>query len=354
MVQNILFRILVSPFALLYGFGVWIHHAIYRLGLLKSTSYSIPVIGVGNLTVGGAGKTPHVEYFLRWLQEHLEISVLSRGYKRKTKGFREVFSGSQVDEVGDEPLQYKRKFPEAGVFVSESRVLGIPNIIRTRHDTQVILLDDVYQHLAVKPGVNMLLTEYDNLFTNDYLLPVGRLREWRSGYQRADSIVISKCPSDLDQATRERIRDQIKPAAHQRLFFSHYKYGSLYQLLYPSVRINLQPDMSVIIISGIARVGTLLAHVEEKAGYVKSIEYGDHHEFSKYEVAQLKEHYDRMEGTQKIIVTTEKDAVRLEKHRLYLQQNQLPVFVLPVSVTFGADEVAFKTYIKDFLLGFKA
>jgi len=353
MVQNILFRILVSPFALLYGIGVWIHHGFYRLGLLKSTSYSIPVIGIGNLTVGGAGKTPHVEFFLRWLQQHIEVSVLSRGYKRKTKGFREVFSGSQVEEVGDEPLQFKRKFPESGVFVSESRVLGIPHIIRQRLDTQLIVLDDAFQHRAVKPGLSLLLSEYDNLFTDDYLLPVGRLREWRSGYERADAIIISKCPHDLDHEARARIRSQIQPRPEQRLFFSHYRYGSMYQLLYPSVRINLHADMSVIVISGIARVGTLLAHVKEKAGYVKSIEYGDHHEFSKYEVAQLKEHYDRMEGTQKVIVTTEKDAVRLEKHRLYLQQNQLPVFVLPVSVTFGDDESTFKEYIQDFLLDFK-
>lgn len=353
MIQKALFRLLMSPLALLYGLGVSAHQGLYRMGLLKSTSFSIPVLGVGNLTVGGAGKTPHVEYLIRWLQNYLEVSILSRGYKRTTKGFREVLPGSLVDEVGDEPLQFKRKFPQTGVFVCESRVLGIPHILRTRPESQVILLDDAFQHRAVKPGINLLLTEYDNLFTDDFLLPVGRLREWRRAYRRADAIVVSKCPPNLSPSERDRILAQIKPSTGQLCFFSHFMYGKLYHMLYPSVRLQLHQQLSVILISAIARTETLVKHVQDHVHFVKSIEYGDHHNFSNYEVAQMREQYEKMEGEQKVIVTTEKDAVRLEKHRVYLQQHQLPIFVLPVAVTFGDDEPRFRAYIQDFLLNFK-
>ncbi|MBX2817470.1 MAG: tetraacyldisaccharide 4'-kinase [Saprospiraceae bacterium] len=354
MIQKILFKILVSPFALLYGFGVSVHNGLYKWGLLKGVRFAVPVIGVGNLTVGGAGKSPHVEYLVRWLQEYLTIGILSRGYRRKTKGYRIVHTNSNVQEVGDEPLQFKRKFPQVGVYVCESRVIGIPNILRSEPETQLILLDDSFQHRAVQPQVNLLLTEYSDLFIHDHLLPVGRLREWRAGYKRADAIVVTKCPLDLDEEKRAQLIASIKPLKHQRVFFSSYQYGHLRHLLYPSIRLTLHAELSVIVISGIARVETLIEYVRDQVHYVKSIEYADHHQFTNYEVAQLKASFDQLDGEQKIIVTTQKDAVRLEKHRLYLQEQQLPIFVLPVFVTFNRDEENFQTYIRDSLLDFKA
>ncbi|MCL4153106.1 UNVERIFIED_CONTAM: hypothetical protein GTU68_053341, partial [Idotea baltica] len=169
----------------------------YDSGILKSTSFNVPVISVGNLSVGGAGKTPHVEYLIMLLQDYLNVAVLSRGYKRKSKGFRWVNRKDQVTQTGDEPLQFKRKFPETAVAVCESRNIGIPMMLQGKKDIQTILLDDAFQHRSVVPGLNILLTTYDEPYTRDYLLPSGRLREFRSSAKRADVIIVTKCPDDI-------------------------------------------------------------------------------------------------------------------------------------------------------------
>ncbi len=354
MIQRFLFKILVSPLALLYGIGVASRNALYQIGFLKGTRFNIPVISVGNLTMGGAGKTPHVEYLAGWLSQYIDVSILSRGYKRKTRGFLSVTIHHQVEEVGDEVIQYRRKFPEVGIYVSESRVLGIPKIIASRPQTQTILLDDGYQHRAVTPALNILLTEYDKPFTKDQLLPIGRLREWRRGYQRANVIIISKCPSDLTTDQRAALVRSIKPKAHQRLFFSRYLYGQPYHMFYPSMKATLHQNQEILVISGIARTNYLLQYLEEKVAVVKSVEYEDHHFFTNYEVAQLKKQFDALSGSQKIIITTQKDATRLERHRVYIHQEKLPIYVLPVYVTFDDEESEFRNYVQNFLLQFKS
>ncbi|RME96755.1 MAG: tetraacyldisaccharide 4'-kinase, partial [Bacteroidetes bacterium] len=239
MIQRHLFRILLAPFSLLYGLAVSLRNAFYRAGLLKSMRFSVPVISVGNLSVGGAGKTPHIEYLIRLLREHIQVATLSRGYSRKTRGFLTVERQHNAEQVGDEPLQFKRKFPDIGVYVAEDRAFAIPQIMAAQPDTQLILLDDAFQHRAVLPGLNILLTEYDNLFTRDYLLPAGRLREWRSAYERADVIVVSKCPPDLTQTDARRIRVEINPLPHQKIFFSYYAYQVPYYQFNPRYRLKL-------------------------------------------------------------------------------------------------------------------
>ncbi|NND07519.1 MAG: tetraacyldisaccharide 4'-kinase [Saprospiraceae bacterium] len=354
MIQKALFKILMAPFALLYGTGVALRNGLYRVGLLKEISFNIPVISIGNLTMGGAGKTPHVEYLANWLQDYIKIAVLSRGYKRKTKGFRIVDVNDTAATVGDEPLQYKRKFPEVNVYVSESRVLGIPKILSQQPDMQVILLDDAFQHRSVKPGLNILLTTYHDLFVDDFLLPMGRLREWRQAYKRADLIIVTKCPNNLSTEDRKRVEEKINPLPDQALLYSTYQYTRLYHLLYPSVTMNLRSDMQALVISAIANTDFLLAFLEQQLGEVKIIEYEDHHAFTRYEMGHLKNEFEKLGGKEKIIITTEKDATRLEPHIEFLRKEEMPVFVLPVYVSFDADDdLRFKQIVQSYLLSFK-
>ena len=354
MIQRFLFKLIMSPFALLYGIGISIRNLFYQLGLLKEVGFNLPIISVGNLTMGGTGKTPHVEYLIQWLSQYLNVAILSRGYKRKTKGFLEVAQRSKVDATGDEPLQYKRKFPQSSVYVSESRVLGIPKIMSLQPQIQLILLDDAFQHRAVKPGINILLTEFSRLFISDFLLPMGRLREWRNAYRRADIIVVTKCPSALSEQQKHEIQAKINLQNHQQLFFTTYHYKPLYHLLYPQVQVTLQPDMHALVICAIANSDFLLEFLKTRVSSVKILEYEDHHDFSSYEIAQLKNQYESIEEENKIIITTEKDAMRLEKHLDFLRAEQLPVFVLPAYVSFLENEIAFQNYIKNYLLEFKS
>jgi tetraacyldisaccharide 4'-kinase len=343
----------MAPFALLYGIGVTVRNMAYRYGILKEINFNIPIISIGNLTMGGTGKTPHIEYFIQWLTQYINLAVLSRGYKRKTKGFLKVMAQNNADQVGDEPLQYIRKFPESSIYVSESRVLGIPRIISLNPEAQLILLDDAFQHRAVKPGINILLTEYSRLFTADFLIPMGRLREWRNAYKRADIILVTKCPRPLTTVEKNNIQQGIKLLENQRIFFTTYHYKPLYHLLYPQLEINLQANMHALVICAIANTDFLLDYLNSQVSSVKILEYEDHHDFTSHEIAQLKSQFEAMEVENKIIITTEKDAMRLEKHLHYLRNEQIPVFVLPAFVSFLGDEHQFQEIIKDYLLKFK-
>ncbi|MEM1325474.1 MAG: tetraacyldisaccharide 4'-kinase [Bacteroidota bacterium] len=347
-------QILLAPLSALYGLGISARAFFYSSGILKSSEFSIPVISVGNLSVGGAGKTPHVEYLIRLLKDYVYVATLSRGYKRKTKGFLLVHPRQSANEVGDEPLQYKRKYPDVAVAVGENRSLAIPEIVQQAPQTQVVILDDAFQHLAISPSLNILLTEYQHLFTDDYLLPSGRLREWRSGYERADAIVVSKCPPDLSMERRERIVEKIAPLDHQRVFFSYYKYSSPYYLFNSKYRAQLNQEVDVLLICAIAKTDYLLDHLESEVKSIVLMSFEDHHYFTKHDIGSLRATFERMKGEKKVILTTEKDAMRLELHRDYLVEHQLPVFVLPVQVNFLFDEQEhFNEYIRHHLLSFR-
>jgi len=354
MVQNILLKILLLPFSLIYGIFSYLFNALYDFKFLDSTTFNIPVINVGNLTVGGAGKTPHTEYLIRLLKPYINVAVLSRGYKRKSKDFKSVTLRDNVHTVGDEPLLYKRKYNDIGVYVDVSRSEGIPQILMKDQNTQVILLDDAYQHRAVKPGLNILLTQFDKPFTNDFFLPSGSLREWRSAYKRADLIIVSKCPFQITEAEKKRLIEQIQPLPHQRILFSYYQYQKPYYMYNPAQTVELAPDVHVLLVSAIASSSYMLQYLNEKTDYLNTMEYVDHHVFTAHEMGLIKRQIDQMPGQKKIILTTEKDATRLDLHRKYIIENKLPIFVLPVDVAFHFNEQpVFDEYIKQFLLNFK-
>ncbi len=355
MSEDIVIRILLFPLALLYGLGVIIRNLLYQIGILRSVRFDLPVISVGNLSVGGAGKSPHIEYLIRWLDQFIEVAVLSRGYGRSTSGYRPVTSIDTAEMVGDEPLQFKRKFPDVAVCVSESRALGVPEVVKRNPETQVVLLDDAFQHLAVTPGLNILLTEFAHPFTRDWLLPSGRLREGRSNYRRADIIVVTKCPPELTPVQRQKMVSEIDPFPRQQLFFSRYKYGTPYDLLRPDLRRPLDLDTDVLLVSAIANTDYLLKHLSTAVKSAHTLEFEDHHFFKEDELNDMVKRFGRLTGRNKIILTTEKDAMRLELHRDFFWKNELPIYVLPVEVEFcDDDEKGFREAVQKMLLDFRS
>lgn len=354
MSDDILIRILLLPIALLYGLGVSLRNLMYRMGVLRSVRFDLPVISVGNIAVGGTGKSPHIEYLIRWLDEYLNVGVLSRGYGRKTHGFREVLVEDVSTDTGDEPLQFKRKFPQVPVTVSESRALGVPQLVKNYPDTQCVLLDDAFQHLAVTPGLNILLTEYARPFTNDWLLPSGRLREWRSAYRRADLIIVTKCPNDLTEAQRRAMLEKIEPYTRQKVFFSRYDYGTPYEMLRPEVQRPLDFDTDVLLVSAIANTDYLLSYLGKNAHSVHTIEHEDHHFFDDADLLDIKRRFNELDSVNKVVLTTEKDATRLDLHRDFFIKNNIKIVVLPVEVRFfGSDEAIFKDTVQQFLTNFE-
>ncbi|MEY4902311.1 MAG: hypothetical protein RLZZ292_126 [Bacteroidota bacterium] len=355
MFQTTLFKFLLAPFAMLYGVGVNIRNFLYKIQLLKSVRFDVPVISVGNLSVGGAGKTPHIEYLIRLLKEYLNVATLSRGYNRQTTGFLPVEVSHDATQVGDEPLQFKRKYPDVFVTVAENRAFAIPQIMGLQPATQTVLLDDAFQHRAVTPGLNILLTEYAHPYTDDYLLPVGRLREWASSATRAHIIIVTKCPPQLSTEQRDTFLDKLHPQPEQKIYFSYYQYNFIpYYLFNAQYGAPLDYKLDVLLVCAIARTDYLVEHLKSQVNSVRILEYADHHFFTKSDLGQIKANFDAIEGTNKIILTTEKDAMRLELHRDFLIQNQLPLFVLPIEVAFHFDEKAnFDHSIKQFLLHFK-
>jgi len=355
MVQNTLIKILLAPISLLYGIGISIRDFLYRNGLLKGIIFNVPIISVGNLSIGGTGKTPHIEYLIRLLKDYIEVATLSRGYQRKTKGYLEINPSFNAEQSGDEPLQYARKFQDVLVTVGEDRSYAIPKLMQNHPETQAILLDDAFQHLSVKPGLNILLTEYEKPFTKDYLLPSGRLREWRSSYERADVIVISKCPHGLTEVAKEKMIEEINPFPHQKIFFSRYEYGYPYYMFNWSQRFQIDKDWDVLVICAIANTDYLLNNLKPLVNSVKVLAFEDHHYFKAYDIGRLKETFDKIDSPKKVILTTEKDAMRLELHRQFLVENKIPIMVLPVEVSFLFGEGGrFNDLIKNFLLNFKA
>ena len=355
MSEDIVIRILLFPLALLYGLGVGLRNLMYRMGILRSVRFDLPVISVGNLSVGGAGKSPHIEYLIRWLDQFLDVSVLSRGYGRNTSGYRPVTVIDTAEMVGDEPLQFKRKFPTVPICVSESRALGVPELVKRNPETQVVLLDDAFQHLAVTPGLNILLTEFAHPFTRDWLLPSGRLREGRYNYRRADIIIVTKCPPDLTAQQRQKMVQEIDPFPRQRVYFSRYRYGTPYDLLRPDLSRALDLDTDVLLVSAIANTDYLLKYLGAAVKSAQTMEFEDHHFFKDDELRDMLRRFERLSSRNKILITTEKDAMRLELHRDFFWKNEIPIYVLPVEVEYlDSDEWAFQEDVKRVLLEFKS
>lgn len=355
MIRDTLLRIVLSPFTLLYGIAISCRNLLYRQQVLRPVHFDLPVISVGNLSIGGTGKSPHIEYLVTWLKNYLKVAILSRGYKRESTGFQIGQHQPSVKMIGDEPFQFLMKFPDVPVAVAEQRETGIPLLLKSFPDVQLILLDDAFQHLSVKPYINILLTSYELPFTRDYLLPSGRLREWRSSYQRADIIVVTKCPPDMDPSTRNKLTDEIRLLPHQTLFFTEYLYKKPYFIFDPRIQFPWRPDFFGLLVSGIANTDYLQTYVRKQINYLQLVSFADHHWYSNYDLGQIKRQYDLLPGPYKIILTTEKDATRLAVHRDYILENKLPIFVLPVEVSFlWNEENRFKDIIAQKLLEFKS
>jgi len=301
-------RYLLFPFAVLYDGVTSIRNTFYEKGVLKSTKFDLPVIAVGNLSVGGTGKTPMIEYLIRLLKDK-KVATLSRGYKRKTKGFILLHANHSSSDVGDEPLQFFQKFPEVAVAVDANRVNGIQQLQR-KVNPEVILLDDAYQHRKVEAGFYVLLTKYDDLFINDLVLPTGNLRESRRGAKRADIIVVTKCPANLSSEEQNRIKSELQSFSDQPVFFSTIAY---YKTTKGSNEISLDDlkNYEVCLVTGIANPKPLLQFLTENNVQVQHERFPDHHEFSSNNIQQIQHRFDQISSSNKLLITTEKDYMRL-------------------------------------------
>ena len=354
MIDRWIWRVLMFPFTLLYGLGVGVKTLIYRFELVKGVRFNLPVISVGNLNVGGSGKTPHVEYLIRMLGPYLPVATLSRGYKRKSSGFVMVTPRMSSQTAGDEPLMYKRKYPQIAVAVSENRALGIPKLLQEVPQTRVVLLDDAFQHRAVDPTLNILLTDYGNPFYSDWLLPSGTLREFRSGKSRADYILVTKCPSGLSESDRQDIIERIKPDPLQHVFFTKYRYGNPYNLLNPQERMSISKDHQVLLVCGIAKTDYLESYLLTQAGRVQVQKFADHHVYTQNDIANVLKIASGMDPDKRMVVITEKDGVRLDGFVRNFQEAGVKVWVLPIQVEFLFGQgPRFDESLRNFLLNFK-
>ena len=327
------------PLSFLYGMGVRFRNMLFDTGILESRSFPIPVISVGNITVGGAGKTPHVEYLIRLLCETKRVSVLSRGYKRRTKGYLLASSSSTSLELGDEPYQMYLKYGrQVHVAVSANRCEGIERLCSDPEtkDTDVILLDDAFQHRYVKPGVNILLVDYHRLIVYDKLLPAGRLREPKDGKRRADIVIVTKCPPDLRPMDFRVITKALNLYPYQKLFFTTIEYGDLIPLFTNSRSLALSEitsDFEVLVLSGIASPQHLLCDIQKHTENVIPMTFRDHHIFTPKDIARINNTFDSL-SSKRIIITTEKDAARLVGLDGLSDDVRNHIYALPIKTTF--------------------
>ena len=332
-------KILLTPLSWLYGLGVFIRNRAYDLNILKSKEFDVPVISVGNITVGGTGKTPHVEYLVEQLKEKYKVATLSRGYKRKTKGFRWVATGSTASEVGDEPLQIKKKFPEITVAVCENRVKGVEELLKDNNDPSpdVILLDDAFQHRRITPGINILLINYNRQLKHDHLLPVGRMRERAHQVSRANIIIFTKCPDEIAPITRRILQNDVELRPYQNLFFTKFEYGKL-QPVNPNYTSNAtfcqQKEYAILVVTGIASPELLIKHLSRFSNQIEELAFPDHHAFSPNDITAIQNKFEQIEATKKIIVTTEKDAVRFKDYEFLSNDLKNIMYFMPIKVKF--------------------
>ena len=296
-----LLRKILFPFSMIYWGITAFRNKLFDLGWLKSKSYDFPVICVGNLSTGGTGKSPMIEFLVTFLKNDRNVAVLSRGYKRKTKGFREVFINSTVSETGDEPLQFKRKFPDVTVAVCEDRQAGIEKL---RNRIDLLLLDDAFQHRKVRPSYSILLTSFGDLFVDDCILPAGNLRESKSGANRADVLVVTKCPDALETTEMKAIREKLNPKPHQEVYFTKIGYASEIRNELDSKPLTYLNGKKFTLVTGIANPKPLVAFLESQGLVFVHKAYGDHHDFVASEITSLQQ--------EKILLTTEKDFMRLQ------------------------------------------
>lgn len=350
-----LIRLLLLPVSFLFGVLVFLRNKFFDLGIFSSKTFEMPVISVGNITVGGTGKTPHVEYLIRMFKDEFEVATLSRGYKRKTKGFLLADKSHGFQDIGDEPLQFHKKYPTVKVAVDEQRVRGVSSLMQDYPDLELVLLDDAYQHRWITPGLNVLLIKYSDIGGSQFMLPSGQLREWRRGRNRADVIIVTKSPTVFSPIEARRITDILSPKPYQKVFYSHVKYlkpqafnECASALQQANEKFSLS-EYKVLLVSGIANAGDLKNYLDQNTKEVVTSNFADHHHFSVADLLRIINEFRQVISTKKVIITTEKDCMRLLDERLYLILKDYPVFFIPIEILIHHNEESFDSLVKEYV-----
>jgi len=330
-------RILLLPISLLYHIVLTIRHKLYDWHILRTTRFEKPVICVGNLNLGGTGKTPHTEYLIRLLKNDYRVATLSRGYGRRTKGFKLAETSSTYNDLGDEPLLYFKKFPGIQVAVDEDRVDGVTRLLGEQ-GVEVVLLDDAFQHRSISAGLNILLTEYQRLYMDDYLFPAGTLRDVKSAAKRADIIVISKAPKDLSEVEKQQITDKLNTSENQKVYFSYLEHEALQPLNEAAKAFSPEEADGAFAFCGIGNPKPFVEELKKRYHTVDFLPFGDHHAYKEKDMKAVLDWFEKLDGEKKIIVTTEKDAMRLTNSPYLCQFERTPLYDLPVSVRFHEEE----------------
>lgn len=336
--------ILLFPIGAIYGTIAMLRRKLYNKKKQRFTPSTLPIISIGNLAVGGTGKTPHTEYLIRMLKDSFRVATLSRGYKRSSSGYILAESSDTAELIGDEPIQMHQKFPEVNVAVCESRKEGIERLTELAPPPQVILLDDAYQHLAVKAHLQILLTDYASPYPTDFPLPAGNLREFRCAAKEADNIIVTKCPPTLNTKEAESIKKRMHLQPHQQCFFSTLQYDAPLPLTESARQIKLDTKSHILLFTGIAHPESLIGYLSSQYTDVKSITFSDHHRFCEKEIVRLCQKL--ASSTPKtVLFTTEKDAARLYGTPLWNLVSGMPLFALPVRVKLLWDEDLLKQQV---------
>ncbi len=321
-------------FSIIYGGIISLRNFLFDIHLLKSKSFDIPIISIGNLAVGGTGKTPHTEFILQYLKKNYNIAVLSRGYKRKTKGFVIADSTSDASTIGDEPYQIFTSNPQITVAVDENRVRGVEKLMKINPRIDVILLDDAFQHRYVQAGLSILLTEYDNLYSEDYLMPYGRLREDKKNSKRADIVIVTKCHDEINNKEQELIKKELKIEENeQQLFYSIFNYGKIYPIFEQNEVITpeLTESLNILLVTGIENPRPMYKYLNEKVGHIESLNFPDHHDFTQKDIRKIEQSFYQMTKN-KVIITTEKDASRIKLITNLSKTIKENIYALPIEV----------------------
>ncbi|MGM0613165.1 MAG: tetraacyldisaccharide 4'-kinase [Bacteroidota bacterium] len=338
--MNVLLRIILFPFSILYGIIISIRNKLFDWKIFRSRELPVASISVGNLTVGGTGKTPHIEYITELLKSHYTVGIVSRGYRRRTKGFRLADDNSTAMTIGDEPMQYWNRYKEDSVYVAvdENRYRGCKKLLDAKPDVDVILLDDAFQHRWINPGINIILSDFFNPYHKDFMMPSGRLREPRKGAKRADIIIVSKAGKVLSPITRRTLVEEIKPSENQNLHFSYIEYGEPK----PIPGLNHTPTWgktyAILLVTGIANPYPFEAEVSNECSELHKLKYPDHHKFSVRDAEKIKKTFEEIVSVNKIIITTEKDAMRLSTPEIKKVIGHLPIYYWPIHVNLQEED----------------
>ncbi len=338
-----IFQKILYPFSFIYAAIVGIRNTAFDKGILKSYSFNIPIIVVGNLNVGGTGKSPQIEYLIRLLHKKYKVAVLSRGYKRKSKGFQLADEYSTASKMGDEPMQFYQKFKDILVAVDVDRANGINLLRKLSMPPEIILLDDAFQHRRVKAGLSILLTTYNDLYADDFVLPSGNLRERRNGAQRANIIIVTKCPSNISQSDQLIITKRLTLIKTQMIFFSTIVYDDILIGSKAELSINKLNEYEVLLVTGIANSKPLEKYLDGLSVVYKHMKYADHHRFSKLDMEKINRKFESIEENKKIILTTEKDYVRA------FSQSSDNVYYLPIELKIINNEEKFNKEILNYV-----